>query len=587
MQPEVVQPNTCVALRLPSGSLTVHEIKPNTTISLGKYGGFQSKYLIGRPFHNTYEILDQLDPNTGSALRIIPPNELYAAIKDDEAPTPADPEEEEDGVKNNKDTAQYEVVDQKGEILLRTNRNIIDDARSQTMTMDEIEMLKAEGKGSGKDLIAKILDSHSALDQKTAFALAKYTLRKTKKYHRRFTVYPMDVPLLASWMLNDKDASKIMELREETLALVGSWSNVHYTPSLSVVGVDDSGHVGQGRWLMVDETGGLLVAAAAEKLGILYMAHEKEQRPTQAARDDQTVQPRPGHSQDQQPATNHQRSKLGHSNTITLIHANSQPNLSLLHYFNFDAATPNPSHPLTHHLRTLSWLQLLDPSADNACTEPETVSLSVLQTWKSGKRGNYHRKRRRWERTTAIVSDTQAGGFDGLVIASFMNTTTILHHLVPLLRGGAQVVVYSPSLEPLVELADCYSTSRRVAFLNDPPIPVDMPTEDFPVNPSLLLSPTVQTVRCRPWQVLPGRTHPVMTGRGGAEGYVFTATRVLPAEGGVEAKGVSKKRKGKVGEVGEQKESKQRKTVEAGEQAADKLQSMTDSKEDNAMHTEP
>ncbi|KAL8696827.1 MAG: hypothetical protein Q9201_007455, partial [Fulgogasparrea decipioides] len=145
--------------------------------------------------------------------------------------------------------------------------------------MEEIEMLKAEGKGSGKDLIAKILDSHSALDQKTAFALAKYTLRKTKKYHRRFTVYPLDVPLLASWMLNNKDASRIMELREETLALVGSWSNVHYTPSPSEVGVDDSGHVGQGRWLMVDETGGLLVAAAAEKLGILHMTHGKEQRP--------------------------------------------------------------------------------------------------------------------------------------------------------------------------------------------------------------------------------------------------------------------------------------------------------------------
>ncbi|KAL9589529.1 MAG: hypothetical protein Q9179_007984, partial [Wetmoreana sp. 5 TL-2023] len=209
----------------------------------------------------------------------------------------------------------------------------------------------------------------------------------------------------------------------------------------------------------------------------------------------------------------------------------------------------------------------------------------------SGKRGNYHRKRRRWERTTAIVSDTQAGGFDGLVIASFMNTSTILHHLVPLLRGGAQVVVYSPSLEPLVELADYYSTGRRVAFLNDPPISGDMPTEDFPVNPSLLLAPTVQTVRCRPWQVLPGRTHPVMTGRGGAEGYVFTATRVLPAEGGVEARGISKKRKGKAGNGGqegrEKRESKQLKTGEASEKAGTKLQSTMDSEDDNAIRTEP
>ena len=129
-----------------------------------------------------------------------------------------------------------------------------------------------------------------------------------------------------------------------------------------------------------------------------------------------------------------------------------------------------------------------------------------------------------------------------------MSAPTILHHLVPLLRGAAQVVIYSPLVEPLVELADFYSTARRVAFINDPPKVEDMPTEDFPVNPTLLLAPTVQTVRCRPWQVLPGRTHPLMMGRGGSEGYVFTGTRVLPREGGVEARGISKKRKVNSGE---------------------------------------
>ena len=55
----------------------------------------------------------------------------------------------------------------------------------------------------------------------------------------------------------------------------------------------------------------------------------------------------------------------------------------------------------------------------------------------------------------------------------------------------------------------------------------------------------------REWQVLPGRTHPLMTGRGGAEGYLFTGVRVRPAEGRVEARGkfVRKREKGKVGEM--------------------------------------
>ena len=517
-----------------------------------------------------------MDKNTQSGLRIVPPAELYADIKEDDVPIPADPEEEK--VKKDKGGDQYEVVDPEGEVLLQTNRNIIDDARSQTMTMAEIELLKAEGKGSGRDLIAKILDSHSALDQKTTFALAKYTLRKTRKYLRRFTVLPMDVPLLAKWMLEDRDATKIMEMREETLALIGSWSNVHFTPSIQTEHLDGQNRAGQGRWLIVDETGGLLVAAAAEKLGVLnptgrgHMTSPAGQtRRTAESLEGGEAQLPEELPQAQYPTTGRRKFTLAQSNTITLVHANPQPNLSLLRYFNFDAGNPDPSHALSRHLRTISWLQLLHPDEDNACTEPEIVSPELLQTWKSGKRSNYHRKRKRWERTASIVSETQAGGFDGLMIASSMSVPTILHHLVPLLRGAAQVVVYSPSSEPLVELSDYYSTPRRVAFLNDPPAPETMPTADFPVDPTLLLAPTIQTVRCRPWQTLPGRTHPLMTGRGGAEGYIFHATRVLPAEGGVQARGISKKRKSgpKIGaqEGSEQNETKREKVTEMDNEA--------------------
>ncbi|KAL8635671.1 MAG: hypothetical protein Q9228_006861, partial [Teloschistes exilis] len=128
MQPKTVRPNSYVGLCLPSGSLTIQEIKPNTTISLGKYGSFQSNFLIGRPFHYTYEILDQIDEKTGSGLRIIPPSELYAGIHDEGAQPPADLEEDEAQAVNGKEGAQFEIVDQKGEVLVRTNRNIVDDA---------------------------------------------------------------------------------------------------------------------------------------------------------------------------------------------------------------------------------------------------------------------------------------------------------------------------------------------------------------------------------------------------------------------------------------------------------------------------
>lgn len=509
---------------------------------------------MGRPYHLTFEIRDTVtgDGRAQSGLRVVPAAELYADIKDEAPETPTEAEGGNPGAGG--DGVEYEIVGQNGEVVMRTNRQILDDPNSQIMTMDEIEAFKAQSTGSGKELIAKILESHSALDQKTAFALAKYTLRKTKKYLRRFAVLPLDVPTLARWILTDKEPMKIMELREEILSLIGSWSNVHCTPSTTSLD-GDGVEVKGGRWLVIDETAGLLVASMAEKMAILHPPDEDGLEAECKRSSNHEADTINGHDELEAPTTQdgaaphlhdprpRKASRLGTANTITLIHANAQPNLSLLKYFHFDAFNPPKSHPLESHLRTLSWLQLLSPDDDLGYTEPEIASEETIQSWKSGKRSNYYRKRRRWGRIKTIVDETRAGGFDGLIVASVMSPVSILRNTVSLLRGAAQVVIYSPTVESLVELSDYYSTGRRTAFLTNPPDSNLMPTDDFPLDPTLLLAPTIQTARCRSWQVLPGRTHPFMTGRGGSEGYVFTATRVLPAEGKVEARGKFKRRK--------------------------------------------
>jgi tRNA (adenine-N(1)-)-methyltransferase non-catalytic subunit len=130
-----------------------------------------------------------------------------------------------------------------------------------------------------------------------------------------------------------------------------------------------------------------------------------------------------------------------------------------------------------------------------------------------------------------------------------MKPEGVLKHLVPLVRGGGQVVVYSPTVEPLTELMDLYSRERKGSYLKVAHEQDELPDlgkleEDFPVNPTLLLNPMLQTARAVEWQVLPGRTHPLMTSRGGAEGYLFTATTVIPAERPVTGRGnFAKKRK--------------------------------------------
>lgn len=506
--------------------LTNHSI-----VSLGKYGTFSSNLILSRPYNLTYELLDRAPGVKDSELRIVPASELHADTIAEEVAASSSANPSSENLVVGGDGVEFQLVGDNGEVIMRSNRETIDDSARQTLTMEEIEILKREGTGAGKDLIAKLMLSHTGIDQKTAFSLAKYKLLKTKKYLRRFTVLPLDVAMLTHWMIEEKDASKILEIREEMLGLALSWSNIHFAED------PQDTPVAGGRWLVVDETGGLLVAAMAERMGILYPPDDPvDTKPD----DDDNIHPRV------------LEKLFATSNTITLVHTNAQPNLSLLSYFDYHPNSPsNPSsirHPLATHLLPISWLQLIHPAQDTTYSTPiQEQTPAEISAMKSGKRGTYYRKLRRHTRTKHIVDNTLGGNFDGLLIASSMDPASILKHLIPLVRGGAPVVIYSPTIEPLVELADYYSTSRRTAFIQSPPVELNGKSqediarwhgnEDFPLNPTLLLGVSVQTARVRDWQVLPGRTHPLMTGRGGAEGYLFTGTRVIPAEGRVEARG--------------------------------------------------
>ncbi|KAH9223018.1 Gcd10p family-domain-containing protein [Leptodontidium sp. 2 PMI_412] len=575
----LVEPNAWVVLRLPSDTLKILQVAPNTIVSLGKYGTFSSNLLLGRPYNKTYELLDRAPGQKDSDLRIVPASELHAdTIAEEQAAACTSNGAGKDGnVTIGGDGVEFQLVGENGEVIMRSNRETIDDAAQQTLSMEEIEELKREGTGAGKDLIAKLMASHLGIEQKTAFSLAKYKLLKTKKYLRRFTVLPVDVPMLIKWVMDEKDASKIMDMREEMCALVGSWANVHFAEKVD-------GAVG-GRWLVVDETGGLLVAALAERMGILHHTSPSSDASnrSQAPEGEQGIE-----AEEESTKPTHHDQPLATSNTITLIHNNAQPNLSLLKYFSYDPTTttpPHPNHPLATHLHPISWLQLVSPSEDTTYSTSITpLSPTSLSALKSGKRGTYYRKLRRHNRVKSIVDSTLAGGFDGLVVASHIDPVSILRHTIPLLRGGAQIAIYSPTIESLVKLSDVYSTSRRTAFIQAPPesflsLPLSPePTEtttpetqdqnqqmltqttwpgddDFPLNPTLLLNTAVQSARIREWQVLPGRTHPVMTGRGGAEGYLFTGIRVIPARGRVAARGkFAKKKADKIGKSVEIKE---------------------------------
>lgn len=444
----------------------------------------------------------------------------------------------------------------------KTNRLTVDDASRQALSQPEIEELKKTAQG--KEIIEKILAGHAGLDEKTIWSKAKYMLRKRNKYLKRFTALPMDLGNLIGYVL-EKEPARILDMREETLGLMMAWSNAHTQVAQTVERSAEGKQIGGGRWLAVDETGGLVVAAMAERMNLLHKPTAPESNPQShvngasedanpssdttmpdipvtTPNDTTTSAESPTKPPDQDSSTHihHDFPIPATTNTITVLHPAVQPNLSLLKHFSYDTNNPDPTHPLHTHLKPLSWLQLLHPTSDPTYLEPPTLDPNVLAAQKSGKRGAYFKKRRRWHRCKTIVDETRQqspGIFDGLVIASNMHPSTILPHTVPLIRGGGTIVIYSPTPEPLVQLMDLYSKERRTAYIQALAAGETPDPEDFPVDPRLLLAPMLQTSRVRAWQVLPSRTHPLMTGKGGSEGFVFTARRVVPVEGGVEARG--------------------------------------------------
>ncbi|CAG8405854.1 unnamed protein product [Penicillium salamii] len=532
-----IRPNQWVALKLPSDQLKLAQIIPDTVINLGRFGTFAANQILGRPFYLTFEILDSRD-ETGHQLRVLSATELHAETLLADGEGDVEPEDLDAGENG---------------APMRTNREIIDMNSTQKLTLEEIEELKKESGGAGRDIVAKLLESHSALDQKTAFSLAKYTLRKRKKYMKRFTVLPLDVGLLANYLMEERDAQKTMEMRDEHIGLIGCWGNIHHSGNVEV----PDGVKPHGRYAVVDETAGLVVAAMAERMGILYphdAEDESEEQPEVSAEikteNEDASAPKPRRVRPQQSSAT--------TNTITVMHAYAQPNLSLLKYFGYDTNSPDETHPLYTHLKSVSWMQLLDPNSDPIyANEPPAIAAEELAEIKQSKRTTYYHKRNRWLKVKSVVDEARAGNFDSLVMATLLEPSSVLKTMVPLLAGSAPVVIYSPNVEPLVELMDMYSVSRRTAFIakkrelesqvaEGETADLTSLHKEFVVDPTILLPPTLQSSRVRPWQVLPGRTHPLMTGRGGAEGYIFHGIRVFPTTQTIQAAGNLRHKRRKV-----------------------------------------
>jgi tRNA (adenine-N(1)-)-methyltransferase non-catalytic subunit len=131
----------------------------------------------------------------------------------------------------------------------RDNRDVVDDNTAQAMTDEKIASLKKEGV-SGEAIVASLLENSSTFAAKTKFSQDKYIKKKKKKHMPTFTVLPTHAQNVCK-VLYDKDSDKLFGLREESLAQMLSYGNVHAGLQVAVV----------------DQVKGMVAGACAERMG--------------------------------------------------------------------------------------------------------------------------------------------------------------------------------------------------------------------------------------------------------------------------------------------------------------------------------
>jgi len=186
----------------------------------------------------------------------------------------------------------------------------------------------------------------------------------------------------------------------------------------------------------------------------------------------------------------------GQGRLITICDVDSPPAYPIMTHMNFDEDN------VTSIMSSLNWATAdEDYSPVMPPIEPPSgVFKSDRQKFRLNKRkalaGNLFNTR----------DELFEGEFDGLIVASEYDPFSIVDKLTPYLAGSSSIVVQSPTVQVLAEL----QSKLR-------PLPQ-------------YLGPTVTEGWLRRYQVLPGRTHPMMTSSGSG-GYLLHAIRIYDNPG--------------------------------------------------------
>lgn len=353
--PSTIKDGNYILIHLPSENHRVFKLVAGGTIHLGKFGSFRVDDILGHPFGYTYEIIGD------HQLRVV--SEEFTTDKNE-----LEPDEH--------------------------NQDLLDDPLAQTLSMTEIESLKKNSVDGGRALIERVVSSHVAFDKKTTFSQEKYLKRKQQKFLKRFTPVPIGSTELISYYL-DKEAQKVMDISEESLGLMMSLANVQ--PG--------------GRYLVVDDLSGLIVAAMLER--------------------------------------------MGGEGLIVVAHDNEQPKLDGLKFLNLG------DKYIDARVKSINWLDFIEPEQTEEEQVPEMSSAEVADL-KQGQRIQYLRKKKRAANYNLVRGLINGSQFDGLIVGTEMYVPTLIQHLIPAIGGSRPIVIYDSAKEALVEITHVLHDDLRV-----------------------------------------------------------------------------------------------------------------------------
>lgn len=360
-------------LRLPSGARKMIQLRIEGVINMGKFGTFNVEDVLGYPYGQAFEIENEN--------KVKPIESLDMGITD---------------------LAELDSDD-----LIsgssKDNRLLVDQGNVQKLTVEEIEEMKNKigGNEVAREIIQTMIKNHGSFDKKTAYSQEKYLDRKHKKFLRRFSINYLTSNEMLDYLYFEKEPFRILNLSIEMLGLMMSYGNV----------------MPGGNYLVVDETGGLVVYAMLER--------------------------------------------MSNRGTITLLHENDQPSIHVLNKTRYAKEISTSPESM---VQCINVLQFLEPETERPDFKPldEEEYKKLPETMRT----QYDRKLKRFQITNKVLDRVIQNDFESLIYVSTLNPTTFVPRIIPRLRGSSPLVIYNQYKEALIELNHIFLREKGILLPN-------------------------------------------------------------------------------------------------------------------------